>query len=388
MKKTTTTTATLLILLLTAQANAARVGLVVQFPDASTIQKAITISENATGYQVANAAGLSLQWGSHPQFGHSLCRINGIGTPPGPSGCEWTGDSWAYWIIKAGESSWTSMPVGHDGGTSCWNRNPLSWDGHYCATDGDIVGYVFGSYDPVTWQPPRITVTPRFSDIFGGESGGKSKALDYYISFNVEGRSENTTVIRVYDRDTNRSLREARVEVFSGDPGVTQKILESEAGWDGTANLTLKEPSEYGLRITAARHHQLYTTIKVDEPTTTTQATTSTTTTTATTTSTTAATLTHFLLEASSTTETTSTTESTATSESTSTSATESTTSTTEPTTPAATTETPASTTQEEPAVIGNMAGVGAADTNGGRFLPYAVALVIILLPLAAWLRS
>ncbi|MCX6695345.1 MAG: hypothetical protein NTU61_03530 [Candidatus Altiarchaeota archaeon] len=339
---------TILILAIITQASATRVGVVAQFPDGTMVMKGVEVNENATGYEVANAAGLGVTWGGpHPLFGHSLCKINGIGTEPNPTGCEWTGESWAYWIIRDGSSSWTSMPVGHDGGASCWNRNPYSWDGHYCATEGDIVGYVFGPYDPVTWEPPKLNSTPRFTDIFQA-GGSRGAAFDYFIGYAVLPTPEGSR-LTVFDNKTNQTIRGAVVELFSGDPGFTEKLYEAKTDRNGSAEVQLP-PKQYGVRITAYRYHQLYTSLLIEQSTTT--STTETTTTTLKTESTT--TLKHFIIEESTTTTATSST-----------------------------------TTLKQPEIIGNIvAQTPNPENNRQDYLPYVLIAVIIALPVIAKLMK
>jgi len=152
----------------------------------------------------------------------------------------------------------------------------------------------------------------------------------------------------VFDDSNNKSIKDARIEVYAGTAGVTEKILDANTDKDGSAKVPLN-PQQYGLRISAYRFHQLYSTLNLTEPQTTTTTTTSTTTTTTTTQTT--STLKHFILEVT-------------------------------------TTSTATTTTQAEQQITGNAIQTETKNRKQTNYLPYAIAAMIIALPLAAWLRK
>ncbi len=297
-----TTSYGLIILILAASASAAKVGVYVEFPDGGSYSECVDVTEGIDGYQVMQATDLGLMWGGpHALYGHSLCKIEGEGTETTPTGCEFTGEYWNLWIIKSG-SSWTSMPVGYDGGDTCWNREDYSWDGHYCAVDGDVLGFAFGEWNT---KPGRV----EYGDICKPAGGGIGKKFFPTMEVNVtphQPYSDTPVNIRLRDNDSGHPVKDAAVEVFdAGDtPGLNAPLTEGETGRDGEVDFIL-DVGHYTVRITRTRYGHRYLDVEVRETTTTTSTTTTSTTTTSTTT-TTVKLPEHFLVTT--TTDTTSTT--------------------------------------------------------------------------------
>jgi hypothetical protein len=289
--------AILTLVLMASAGSAAKVALVVDFPDNTTYTGCLTVENGSSGFDVLNAAPVSPTWGGpHPIYGHSLCKINGFGTEANAGGCEWGAESWAYWAIKSGGSSWTSIPVGHDGGEDCWNRDPSSWDGHYCAVDGDVVGYVFGAYDPITYAAPAMRSHPTFSSVCAAEGGsGRHAFVPKVLGMAVYPQvpsPDAPIILQLKDNKTGRPVKGADIEVYDEVAGVTRPLAAFVSNRSGEAVFSISRPGEYLVSITGTAYPHRYVKISVEETTTTT--TTSTTTTTAST-STTASLPGHFL---------------------------------------------------------------------------------------------
>jgi len=269
----------ILIALMTC-AQADRIALVIDFPGNVTYTECIEVTNGTDGYDTLNMAGVSLSWGGpHPIYGHSLCKINGIGNEPNAEGCEWGDKSWAYKIIKKGSYSWSDMPVGHDGGEDCWDRTPTSWSGHYCARDGDVIGYVWGSYDPNTWAAPDMRERLSFSEICSSSGAGKAVHITRIIDIDISPKelyAGGQLVIALEDNKTNKPVWGATVEIYDGLPGITSPILHNESDRDGVAQFTIEKPGEYTLWVSGADYPHEKRILNVTAATTTTTTTTST----------------------------------------------------------------------------------------------------------------
>ncbi len=110
--------------------------------------RCVRVPEFTDGYQVLGVVDLVKNWSLSDSFGHSLCSIENMGCSSSDCWCNYP-DYWAFQISKAGESAWTYSPVGFDEGDStplCWNRDYSSYEGHYCTSDGDSLGLIYGPY--------------------------------------------------------------------------------------------------------------------------------------------------------------------------------------------------------------------------------------------------
>jgi len=280
----------LLTLMITGLAQAARVGVVVDFPDGSTFSQCIQTDEGVNGYELANTMAKSTTWGpEHPQFGHSLCKIDGFGNKVTGTGCEWTGTYWAYWVIASG-STWTSMPVGHDGGETCWNRDPYSWSGHYCVQDKDVIGYVFGESDPVSWEPPPMRTKTSWSDICEKEEPTLAKKIMPSIDLSIEPADPvtgQTITVKVKDNRTGDPVKDANVRVYNGPVGMSKALVEQETSDEGTTKFSISETGKFSLHVAAPKFGHELVKLKISKPSTTTTTTSTLTTTTTTSTTTT-----------------------------------------------------------------------------------------------------
>ena len=135
----------LFILLLIPFVSAENVGVLIHFPDGSNHIQCISASENANGYELLSKLSLFTLWAGPGPFGHQLCQINGIGDSVSGTGCSYSGKYWRF--LKGTKNNWEYMPVGFNGGTSCWNNDINSFDGHYCAKENDLIALSYGKFD-------------------------------------------------------------------------------------------------------------------------------------------------------------------------------------------------------------------------------------------------
>jgi hypothetical protein len=261
---------------------------------------------------------LSLTWGGpHPLYGHALCKIKGYGNEPTAEGCVFGSQSWAYWMIKNASSSWMSVPVGQDGGENCWNRDPFSWDGHYCAANGDLIGYVYGAYDPETYAAPQMrTRSPTFDRICSanGEGGASDDKRLFFpkimntVMLPADPHPDEPIYFNLTDNRTGYPVRKAVIGVYSGVVAVTSPFITAETNYTGEASITINKRGIYTVSISGTPYPNENLQLNVTATTTTTS--TTTTSTTSTTTSTTILTgPEHFINRLTTSTTSTSTTE-------------------------------------------------------------------------------
>ncbi len=126
----------LLFILVVGDIYAIRVGIVVTFPNNYTFTQCVNVPENIDGYEIMQKTDLSLEWSYHNAFGHSLCRIFDTGCPA--SNCFCNDKYWNFYTAGIGDREWRYSSVGFDGGSSC--------NEHYCAKDGDLLGFAYGGF--------------------------------------------------------------------------------------------------------------------------------------------------------------------------------------------------------------------------------------------------
>lgn len=133
----------LLVLALSALA-CADVGVVVEFPNGTIHSKCADASDGRSAYDILERTDLDIDWSGDGTYGRALCMINGVGDPVSGDACAWGSDYWGFYLSLNG-TSWDYSPVGFTAG-GCWNRDSESFDGHYCAQDGDTIGLAYGGY--------------------------------------------------------------------------------------------------------------------------------------------------------------------------------------------------------------------------------------------------
>jgi len=128
-----------LILINNSGAENITVGLVVKFPDNSTVTECVQVPEYSDGMEIFEKSGINVNGSDNADWGFMLSCINNNCSP-----ADWSW-WWGFNLIKINETTWNSMPVGTGPGGAlndfCWNRNYSSYDGHYCAQEGDVLGF-------------------------------------------------------------------------------------------------------------------------------------------------------------------------------------------------------------------------------------------------------
>lgn len=123
----------------------ADIGLLVEFPNGTVYTECISVSEGANAYQIFKKTDLEMDWSDDGVWGRALCMIDGIGSSPAGDGCADWSSYWSFSLAMDKDNSWTThTPVGFTAG-GCWNRDyeTPSFDGHYCAKDGDVLGFEY-----------------------------------------------------------------------------------------------------------------------------------------------------------------------------------------------------------------------------------------------------
>jgi hypothetical protein len=181
---------------------AERVAVVVSFPDDSVYAECVNVAKNTDGYKVLESTELDLTWAGPSSFGHQLCEVNGVGDNVQGNNCAYSGNYWGFFI--ADNEAWEYMPVGFDGGSSCWNNDVHSFNGHYCASDKDVIGFRYGEY------------------------GDKP----VYVSFNSICNPLYIKEIKAYVDNT--SQRTSRIKAYPGASVSIKVILENDFQFDDT----------------------------------------------------------------------------------------------------------------------------------------------------------
>ncbi len=179
------------VLALIATAYAVRVGVVVKYPTSISSVKCVDIADGATGYDVLQAADLKMNWSYFPMLGHALCSINYIGCPSFNCFCD-SNEYWNFYVKGKNDPNWTYSPVGFDGGLSCSD--------HYCAKDGDMLGF---SYGPYGTAPPAYGYNDVCCSIKGDNPPcgviSLGEITDYIILWS-QGKADLSDVINLINR--------------------------------------------------------------------------------------------------------------------------------------------------------------------------------------------
>ena len=132
-------------LLLVYAASAARVAVVVKFPD-QTQTRCVTAPQGTDAYRILEDLDFNAAWSYYGQsLGHGLCGISGTGCPSTNCYCN-SNEYWNFYTKQGSDPASTYSQVGFDGGSSC--------NEHYCAVDGGMIGLGFGAYgtEPGSYQ--------------------------------------------------------------------------------------------------------------------------------------------------------------------------------------------------------------------------------------------
>jgi hypothetical protein len=253
----------ILITILAITAQAARVGVVVTFPDGTTNTECVTIDENASAYEVLQQTSFAIGWSDDPNWGHGMCNINTVGCPT--DNCYCTSDYWGFYIAKS-DSSWKYSPVGFDAGDACWNGDWNSWDGHYCASDGDMLGFAYGPYGTKPESTSYASVCPKEAPGAMGHGGGL-----FNMTLIIPDELHKNTPIQVTLEDTkrNRTVKKAEIAAYD-DAGGSARLYHGFTDANGQATFNISKTGEYTLEIRAQDYHTISRVLNILEETTTT----------------------------------------------------------------------------------------------------------------------
>lgn len=256
-------TKTILILMATMLlagtfASAVNVGVLVEFPNGDVIAKCLDVSENTNAYEVLGKTGLNIGWSESGMFGHGLCMINNTGCPP--SNCYCDTKYWGFYIAKQDEKKWVYSPVGFDGGEVCWNRDQNSFDGHYCAIQGDVLGFKYAGFGDTP-------VYLNFKDICVQKSDKDKVRKSIGLNFNpVKVIAGEPVTVTVVDNNSLDPLRDAEVGVYPGTPEFTKSVYEGKTGKDGSFSFTLNKTGEYLIMVIRYNYPRGYFKFNVNAP--------------------------------------------------------------------------------------------------------------------------
>jgi len=185
----------LVFILLAATVTAANVCVVVYYPDKTADSECVDVANNANGYEVLEAASLNIEWKDWGAlYGHSLCRINGVGRDV--DNCFGNlGDP--YWNMNLLENNkWNHAMIGFDSSGGC--------SVHYCAEDNDMIGFAWGTDGAM---PEMLKINDIEAQVNGDkksgadEDGGTIKDVTPGSEIKLEIEIEN-----LYSEETNIEL--------------------------------------------------------------------------------------------------------------------------------------------------------------------------------------
>ncbi len=146
-------------IVLAGMALAENVAVVVEMPDGITVNKqCVNVNDGASAYDILTKTKNTFVWSSPSLYGHALCKVNGVGDDVSGTVCSWGQEFWSFFIYDSG---WKASPVGFDGIGGCWNKDYGSFIGHYCGSNGAMIGLarVSTSSNNSLYlnQPPDVT---------------------------------------------------------------------------------------------------------------------------------------------------------------------------------------------------------------------------------------
>ncbi|GEM_PF-1117331 len=170
-------------IIVTSIVAAENIALVVELPDGILKQECVNVPKQTSAYDILGKSHLDLTWSSPSLYGHALCKIEGYGNEVSGTNCVWGNESWAFFIYDKNSQQWKYSSVGYDVPGGCGF--------HYCAVDGDILGWVLTSYDN-NWAPNNQPPLSEFQSICGLSITG----IDAVIDGEKERNLENGAIIR------------------------------------------------------------------------------------------------------------------------------------------------------------------------------------------------
>lgn len=255
MEKNTFLWALLWIVIISGYVNATRVGIFVDFPDGSKYLKCVEVEENTNAYEILQKTDLNISWSPPSQWGHGLCMINTVGCPS--DNCYCSSSYWNFYIKKLDENSLNYSPVGFDGGSECWNRDYSSFDGHYCAVDGDVLGFGYGSYGTM---PKGVDIESicRMSHL--SERGKR-----YILVSTTPERIyvEEQVTMKVLDNSSLDPIKDAEIIIYPTDSDASLKIFEGTTNKKGTVSFSINKSGKYKVLVATSGYPHKYENLNV-----------------------------------------------------------------------------------------------------------------------------
>lgn len=132
----------------TAAAGQAQVAVVVEPSPAATRVVCVVVADGATGLVALNARATRIGTAPPRVEGGFVCGIDGV--PAAPECSPSTPEGFRYWNYWSGGTTWQSAVVGA---------------GSRVLTQGDVDGWVFGTWDFVTTFPGAPTTASDFAGL-------------------------------------------------------------------------------------------------------------------------------------------------------------------------------------------------------------------------------
>ncbi|MFH0860745.1 MAG: hypothetical protein V1921_06050 [Candidatus Altiarchaeota archaeon] len=226
-------------LLVLGTAGAAKVAVLVDFPDRETFTKCLEADEGANGYEVLELTGLDIDWSSQGEWGHGLCGIEDVGCQSSNCFCG----SETYWgfYLAEDDNDWSYSAVGFDGMSGCWNRDSSSYVGHYCARDEDVLGFRWGEFG-------TLPEYKEFDEICSDDDLEADDDEDEELEWEVEPEHPLAGELIKLDLD----VRGVTVKVYSGN--YRTKYYEGVSNGEGEVHFSLDEPGTYTVLLDSEKY--------------------------------------------------------------------------------------------------------------------------------------
>jgi len=222
--------------------NAANVCVIVDYGD-EIKTNCLDVKGGVEGEKLLDSTIFDISWSAAGIYGKALCKIDDMGDEVLGDGCKWGTKYWGFYILKNG--AWSYMPVGFSGSVGCWNGDLTSYDGHYCAIDGDVLGFKYGGYGILPNQSNTMLELNEIAIEVNGkdmnvEEGETIKRVKPESKIKISAELKN-----IYESRLNVQLEATLEEIQNGeDIKERSKKEEITSGDSQELSLDFKIPSE------------------------------------------------------------------------------------------------------------------------------------------------